>query len=128
MNILIVDDDNSSIAALTNLLEYEHNLKIASNGYDGFEQYKASHYDVVITDVMMPKMNGIELLKSIRNLDRDISVIVLTGYPTDKNIHAIKKYEATFFFAKPLDVENFMETLSNIENISSLNKNKKGIV
>ena len=126
MNILIVDDDISSITALTNLLEYEHNLKIASNGFDGFEQYKARHYDVVITDVMMPRMNGIELLKSIRELDREISIIVLTGYSTDKNIKDIKKYEATAFFTKPLDVENLMAALSNIENISISNIKKRG--
>ena len=48
MKILLVDDDISSVAALTNLLEHEHTLRIASNGIDAFELFKMDNYDVVI--------------------------------------------------------------------------------
>ena len=115
MNILLVDDDISSVTALTNLLDHDHDLKIATNGYDAFDLITANRYDVVITDIMMPKMSGIELLKSIREFDSDINVIVLTGYPTDRNIKAVTKYNAAAFFIKPIDVEHFMAELEKIE-------------
>jgi len=127
MNILLVDDDISSVTALTNLLSHDHDLKIASNGYDAFNMIAGNHYDVVITDIMMPKMNGIELLKSIREFDRDINVIVLTGYPTDNTIKAATKYNASAFFIKPIDVERFMAELEKIEQSVTSEKNKKGV-
>ena len=115
MNILLVDDDISSVTALKNLLEHEYTLKIASNGVDAFKFFKTGRYNVVITDVMMPKMDGIELLKAIRKDDKDTYVILLTGYPNAKNIKAAKRYNAYELFTKPLDVERLMKVLSKIE-------------
>ena len=116
VNILLVDDDISSVIALKNLLEHEHTLKIASNGVDAFEFYKTGNYDVVISDIMMPKMDGIELLKAIRKNDKDTHVIILTGYPSAKNIKAAKRYNAYELFTKPLDVKRFMKVLAQIES------------
>lgn len=115
MNILLVDDDISSVTALTNLLEHEHTLRIASNGYDALQTFQVAHFDVVITDIRMPKMNGIDLLKSIRALGSDTAVIILTGYPSSENIRDAEKYEVEGFFTKPLDVVRFMETLARLQ-------------
>ncbi|MBN1291895.1 MAG: response regulator [Candidatus Latescibacteria bacterium] len=115
MNILLVDDDISSVAALTNLLEHDHTLNIASNGIDAFELFASGQYNVVITDIMMPKMNGVELLKAIRDKDKTIYVIMITGYPNSQNIRAAERYHAFALLTKPLDVERFMKVLSQIE-------------
>lgn len=115
MNILLVDDDISSVAALTNLLEHDHTLNIASNGVDAFELFDSGHYNVVITDIMMPKMNGVDLLKAIRNKDKTTYVIMITGYPNSQNIKAAERYNAFALLTKPLDVERFMKVLSRIE-------------
>ena len=116
MKILLVDDDISSVAALTNLLEHDHTLNIASNGVDAFELFDSGQYNVVITDIMMPKMNGVELLKAIRNKDKTTYVIMVTGYPNSKNIKAAERYNAFALLTKPLDVERFMKVLSQIES------------
>ena len=115
MNILLVDDDISCVIALKNLLEHEHTLKIASNGIDAYEFYKTGQYNVVVSDIMMPKMDGIELLKAIRKDDKDTYVIMLTGYPNAENIKAAERYNAYALLPKPLDVERFMKVLSQIE-------------
>ena len=115
MNILLVDDDISSVIALKNLLEHEHTLKIASNGVDAYEFYKTGQYNVVVSDIMMPKMDGIELLKAIRKDDKDTHVIMLTSYPNSNNIKAAERYNAYAVLTKPLDVERFMKVLSQIE-------------
>ncbi len=64
---------------------------------------------------MMPKMDGIELLKAIRKNDKDTHVILLTGYPSAKNIKAAERYKAYALLTKPLDVERFMKVLAQIE-------------
>lgn len=115
VNILLVDDDISSVTALTNLLEHEHTLRIASNGMDALQVFEIAHFDVVITDIRMPRMNGIDLLKAIRQLNYSAHVIILTGYPSMDNIKDAEKYGVSAFFTKPLDVERFMETLSCIQ-------------
>lgn len=114
MNILLVDDDISSVTALTNLLEHEHTLRIASNGLDALQTFQIAHFDVVITDIRMPKMNGIDLLKAIRQHSTTAHVIILTGYPSSDNIKDAETFGVSGFFTKPLDVERFMETLSYI--------------
>ena len=115
MNILLVDDDISSVTALTNLLEHEHTLRIAANGLDAIQTFHIAHFDVVITDIRMPKMNGIDLLKAIRENNTFADVIILTGYPSLENIRDAEQYGVSGFFTKPLDVERFMDTLSHIQ-------------
>jgi len=115
VRILLVDDDFSSISALANLLEYNNTLKIANNGVDALMMFEAERFDVVVTDIKMPKMNGLELLKAIRENDRNTDVILITGHPTDESESAASKLGARKLFAKPLDVKSFMKTLDDIE-------------
>lgn len=115
MRLLLVDDDISSMSALTNLLQHDYKLKMASNGADALKIFKKEPIDVVITDINMPKMTGVELLRSIRERSNDAYVIVVTGYPNNDNMQDADKYGAYAFFTKPIDVERFMRSLSDIE-------------
>lgn len=60
MNILLVDDDFSNVQCLANLLSHDHKVRIISNGLYALNAFKGIYYDVVITDIEIPKMNGIE--------------------------------------------------------------------
>jgi two-component system, response regulator YesN len=123
MNILLVDDDISSVSALANLLQHEYSLEIASNGIDALKIVESSKIDVVITDIKMPKMNGIKLLKSIRNNGKNIYVILITGYPDEEMIKEAKLNDAFAFILKPIEVESFMQTLKKIETEIKLPNN-----
>lgn len=116
MRILLVDDDISSVSALANLLQHEHTLKIASNGADALQAFEVSDFDTVITDIKMPKMSGIDLLKAIRAKGGETEVIIITGYPSNSHIEDAETYRARAFFTKPINVERFMDTLKLIEN------------
>ena len=116
MNILLVDDDISFVSVLSDFLKQKHTLRIASNGLDALNIFKVNHYDVVITDISVPKINGIELLKAIREIDKDAHVIILTGQPGKDYELKAEQYGSYAFFTKPLDVKRFMETLIRIEN------------
>lgn len=115
MRILLVDDDISSVSALANLLKHEHSLKVASNGEDALSAFKVADFDTVITDIKMPRMNGIDLLKAIRETGRNAQVIVITGYPSKNNIADAEQYHVRAFFTKPINVERLMDTLLRIE-------------
>jgi len=116
VRILLVDDDTSSISALTNLLEYNNTLKIAKNGREALDMFNKSLYDVVVTDIRMPKMNGLMLLKAIRGTNRPTRIIIVTGHANDKNESEARNNGVDAFFSKPLDVGLFMDTLSRFES------------
>jgi len=115
MKILLVDDDFSSIVALTNLLERDHSLVIASNGADALDIFRGNDFDLVITDIKMPKLNGIELLRAIRNTGKKSHVIMVTGYPRHEHLKDAENLRTYAIFSKPLNVNNFMESITNIE-------------
>jgi len=76
----------------------------------------------VITDIRMPKMNGIDLLKGIRAHDSATAVIILTGYPSVDNIRDVDRLGVEGFFTKPLDVDRFMDTLHRIQESQSISR------
>lgn len=114
MNILLVDDDLSSINALSNLLKFEYNFEVANDGIDALEKFEKKAFDLVVTDIKMPRMDGIELLRKIRALGNKTPIIVMTGYP-DKTVKSeSEKLGAFAFIIKPINVELFMDTLNFI--------------
>jgi len=115
VNILLVDDDISSITALANLLKDSNVLKIANNGMDALDMFMANTYDVVVTDFSMPKMNGFDLLDAIRTTSRDVPVIIVTGHADSVREQEAISRGADSFFPKPLDVSKFLAALMRIE-------------
>ena len=115
MRLLLVDDEKE-------LLE---NLKLAfrptayecdteTNPLVALERYKQQRYDVVITDVRMPEISGLDLLKLLREYDPSAKVIIITGYgDLDTAIKAINNH-AYAFFGKPLDFKDLINTLREI--------------
>lgn len=115
MKILLVDDDFSSISALANLLEFNNTICIANNGRDALDRFNTNNYDVVVTDIKMPVMNGLDLVKEIREIDKDVRIIIVTGHSNDQYRSLAQEFAVDGFFTKPLDVRIFMETLTEIE-------------
>ena len=116
MNILLVDDNFPIVSFLANLLSHDYKVRITSNGLDALNTFKVTTYDVVITDIEIPKMNGLELLKAIRERDKRVYVIVITGNPSEEYISESERYNAYAFFTKPLDINRYMDTLIRIEH------------
>ncbi len=123
MKILLVDDDVSSVNALANLLEHEHTLRIATNGRDALDVVQVADIDAVITDINMPNMNGIDLLKAIRELGMNFPVVIVTGYPNEEYKQAAQIHGVRAFFSKPINVEQFMNTLKQIESENVIENN-----
>ena len=104
--VLVVDDDRRTRRVLQILLErLELDSHAAENAEDGLELLKRESVALVLTDLEMPGMNGIEFMREIRNLDADVPVIVLTAYGTVEAAVEAMKLGAVDFLAKPFEVD-----------------------
>ena len=104
--ILIVDDEKNYLTILSAVLEEEgFEVLTALGGQEALEIYKTSDLDLVVTDMKMPEMDGIELLENIKQLDPDLPVMMMTAHGTvDKAVEAMQKGAYTYIL-KPFDNE-----------------------
>jgi len=112
--ILVIDDEKSIRNTLKEVLEYEHHqVDLAEDGPSGIELFSANAYDVVLCDIKMAKMDGIEVLQKINESSPDIPVIMISGHGNiDTAVEAIKK-GAYDFLEKPLDLNRLLITIRN---------------
>ncbi|MDY6863294.1 MAG: sigma-54 dependent transcriptional regulator, partial [Thermodesulfobacteriota bacterium] len=128
LNLLIVDDESDMTKLLKRILDRENffNIYMANNGFDAIKIINAEEIDIVLTDIKMPVMDGIELLSRIKTINPNITVILMTAYGTiEIAVEAMKKggYD---FITKPFDDERILLTLRKAkERTILLNENRK---
>lgn len=120
-NILVIDDEKSVRNSLKEVLEYEkHTVDLAMEGMEGLELFRNKRYDVVLCDIKMPEMDGIEVLEKIFEVSSEVPVIMISGHGNiDTAVEAIKK-GAFDFIEKPLDLNRLLITIRNAMDKSSL--------
>jgi two-component system, NtrC family, nitrogen regulation response regulator NtrX len=120
-NILVIDDERSIRNSLKEVLEYEnHKIDLSADGLEGMELFRANEYDVVLLDIKMPGMDGIEVLENIMAEPRDVPVIMISGHGNiDTAVEAIKK-GAYDYIEKPLDLNRLLITIRNALDKSQL--------
>jgi DNA-binding NtrC family response regulator len=103
-HILLVDDEKTMVKYLSKrLIKKGFEISIAYNGSDALEQVKAADFDVVLLDVLMPGMNGIDTLKEIKKIKPQTEVIMLTGHASvEVGIEGMKA-GAFNYIMKPFD-------------------------
>lgn len=124
--ILVVDDEKSIRNTLQEILEYEnHKVELATNGPEGIELFEKNEFDVVLCDIKMPEMDGIEVLERILEKSNDVPVIMISGHGNiDTAVEAIKK-GAYDFIEKPLDLNRLLVTIRNaMERIDLVTQTK----
>ena len=119
-NILIIDDEKSIRDTLREILEYENYIITdAENGILGIELAKENTYDVILCDIKMPKMDGIEVLEKLLEIT-EAPIVMISGHGNiETAVEAIKK-GAFDFISKPLDLNRLLITLRNALDKSSL--------
>lgn len=124
--VLIVDDDRSIRKTLRNILEYEkYEVEESPDGLDCIVKVKQQDFDLIILDIKMPKMDGMEALERIQTLKPEIPVIMISGHGTiDTAVEAVKN-GAFDFIQKPPDLNRLLITLRNAMDKSSLIVEKK---
>jgi two-component system nitrogen regulation response regulator NtrX len=125
-SILVIDDEKSIRNTLKEIFEYEnHKVELATNGPEGIELFDQKDFDVVLCDIKMPEMDGIEVLERILDRSRDVPVIMISGHGNiDTAVEAIKK-GAYDFIEKPLDLNRLLVTVRNaMERIDLVTQTK----
>ncbi|MEN6624997.1 MAG: response regulator [Candidatus Sumerlaeia bacterium] len=104
MKILIADDDDITSDIMDSILTASgHQTRIAGDGLEALEQFNAFSPDVVITDIQMPRMNGLELLAEIRKLNSEAIVIVATAYGSEEYALKALRTKANNYLKKPVE-------------------------
>ncbi len=122
--ILIVDDDKYIALLLYNFLDDEGYLcETADNGLEALERVrKGNTYDMVLLDFVMPKMNGLEFLAAVRDIDPKLPVVMISGYRTRENTLEALKLGAIGFIKKPFSLR---DVLKNLRLVLHASKSKK---
>lgn len=117
--LLIVEDEEGLKKVLRDLLKKTcPRIEVASNGKEALEVIQKGEIDVVVSDLNMPIMNGLELLKNVREAGLEIPFIVLTGYgDKEKAIQALR-LGATDFLDKPFDSAEFIQVVKKAAELT----------
>lgn len=124
--ILITDDDLDLRELLIEAVKnWDYDADVARDGEEALKKLRMESYDLVVCDLMMPGMDGLTLLKKIKELDQDILVIIITGYATIET--AVKAIEsgAYDYIAKPFRLDELMIVIKNAcERLRLTSQNK----
>jgi two-component system response regulator CpxR len=114
--LLLVDDEEDFVFALAERLRFrKYDTKAATSGVAALSEIEKERPDIVVLDLKMPGMGGMEVLREIKTRDPSIDVIMLTG-SVDSEIGEIAlRAGATYHIVKPMDIEDLMQKLQNIE-------------
>jgi YesN/AraC family two-component response regulator len=116
--ILIVEDDDVTKMLLYGILENpEYQILEASNGNEAIKLFKKYKPDLVITDIIMPEKEGIETIKTLKQIDPDVKIIAISGGGTieaEEYLKVAKNVGAIYTFEKPIDKEDLIKKVSSL--------------
>ena len=111
--ILICDDEEGVRESLNLILENDYDVAFATNGDEALNYMKKIPVDLLILDIKMPKVNGLEVLRSIKHEKPDLNVIIATGYQSAEIAEETIKLGASDYITKPFDREIVLKTIKN---------------
>ncbi len=110
--ILIVDDEERFRNTMSKLLTVEgYEVSIAGTGPEALEMLRQNLHDLVILDVRMPEMNGVQVLSEIKKIDVSLEVIIMTGYASVDTAKEIMKLGAYDYLLKPYAIAELLEKI-----------------
>lgn len=112
LRLLIVDDDVSIGGSLKGLLEHiGHQVTVTTEGTAALDAYRANSIDIVLTDLAMPGMSGLQLLRELRTVDPEARVLVFTGQATERQVEEALNSGAVAVLRKPFELEEVLKAL-----------------
>jgi DNA-binding NtrC family response regulator len=115
MRVLVVDDDREICDYMETFLSKDGlEVKTVSDPEKVADEVKNGGYHMVVLDLMMPKVDGVEVLQRIRKVDSDVAVVIFTGYPSLESAVQSMKLDAVDYLKKPFDPDEFREVVSRV--------------
>ncbi len=117
ISLLYVEDDKEVSSIMKEMLDrFFGTVFIANNGYEGLDLFTKNKPDLVISDIMMPKMDGIEMSKKIKELDKDAKIILITADNEELFYQKAKTLDILDYMKKPIDFKQLLKTIENSLN------------
>jgi CheY-like chemotaxis protein len=116
-NLLIIDDEKLVTKSLQKLLTREgYGVVIATSGKEAIEKCRDSEFDLIVSDVRMPEMDGIETIEKIRELQKDLGKeavpeILITGFANEESYNRALKLKVADYIFKPFDSKQFLDAI-----------------
>jgi two-component system chemotaxis response regulator CheY len=116
LKVLVVDDSSTMVRIVSNTLKRIgiENIFTGADGIEGLEQFKISKPNMVLTDWNMPNMNGLELIKKIRLLDKDVPIVMITTEGGKREVITALKAGANNYIVKPFTPQVLKQKLEDI--------------
>ena len=112
ITILIAEDEESNFLLLQTILKRQCKVLHAMTGKELLEIYKKEHADLILMDIKMPEMNGIDALKEIRKFDKDIPIIMQSAYAFENDMEAARQAGSNEFMTKPINIKEFKSMIT----------------
>jgi len=127
--LLIVEDDKILREMLEHYLSTgENTVDVAVNGREGYEKHIRNSYDLIITDLNMPEMTGIDLVRNVREKDDFVEFIIITGYATIESAVEAIKTGAFDYIVKPFKLDELRVAIKNACDKISLKKSNRALL
>ncbi|WP_185213069.1 response regulator transcription factor [Sphingobacterium mizutaii] len=106
MEILLVEDESSVISLIQRGLKYEDfQISVATDGISGLKLASSKKFDLIILDVMLPQMNGLDVCRQIRSFDKDVPILILTALDQTEDVVEAFNRDADDYMTKPFQLE-----------------------
>lgn len=113
--VLIVDDDRDIVTIVSTILGGRGwDIKAAYNGREALEAVTSSKPDIILLDIMMPEMNGIEVLKRIKKIDKDARIIMITAFGDVESYLDSMELGAYEYINKPFETDELLEMIDRV--------------
>ncbi|HOX45020.1 MAG TPA: response regulator [Myxococcota bacterium] len=115
VEILVLDDDQDTLDIVLHILGPQgYRVDTACGAAEGIDKLASRRYHVLVLDLKLPGMDGIEVLRRVREKDRDLAVIVLTGYPSVESAVASLKEGVSDYVEKPIDRDKLLQAVERV--------------
>jgi len=115
LKIMVVDDEPGIRELLSEvLLEKGFDVTSARDGQESLQFLKKNKFDLLITDINMPNLNGIELLKRMKTAGRKEKIVIMTGSPVDRSVVSGDVPQVYFQLIKPFKIKEFLQVVSSV--------------
>ena len=124
-NILVVDDERSIRTTVKAFLEQDgHSVETAEEAESALAVLRSKSIDVVLTDIILPRISGVDLLRRIRDTKPDVQIIMMTGEPTLETAAESLRHGAVDYLQKPVGKNDILKAVRNALHVKQLNDEK----
>jgi len=115
LKLLYVEDNKDARESTFDVFEiFFKDIDVAINGEDGLQKCINKKYDLIITDITMPKENGTQMIKKIRELSIDVPILVFSAHNEIKYMRSIENININYYLPKPLSLDQLLEALDRV--------------